>query len=129
MVPRLGVAGKVWSALGVKATRPWLASRRRYSSLFGMTAFRILFGIDALAAAVVVFFFLWGLSDGSVSSFNILLWLAMLGGVGGVLGGGVWLRSHGYFGMAYGVLLLLAIPATLVGLFFLLLIVLQPRWN
>ncbi len=94
-----------------------------------MTAFRILFGIDALAAAVVVFFFLWGLSDGSVSSFNILLWLAMLGGVGSVLGGGAWLRSYGQLGLAYGVLLLLAIPATLIGLFFLLLIVLQPRWN
>lgn len=94
-----------------------------------MTAFRILFGIDALAAAVVVFFFLWGLSDGSVSSFNILLWLAMLGGVGGVLGGGAWLRSNGHLRVANGVLLILAIPATLIGLFFLLLIVAQPRWN
>ena len=46
-----------------------------------MTTFRILFGIDALAAAVVAFFFVWGLSDGSVSAFNILLWLALLGGV------------------------------------------------
>ena len=47
-----------------------------------MVTFRILFGIDALAAAVVLFFFIWGLSDGTVSDFNILLWLALLGGVG-----------------------------------------------
>ncbi len=94
-----------------------------------MTTFRILFGIDALTAAVVVFFFLWGLSDGTVSSFNILLWLAMLGGVGAVLGGGAWLRMQGHLRPANGVLLILAIPATLTGLFFLLLIVAQPRWN
>jgi hypothetical protein len=94
-----------------------------------MTTFRILFGIDALAAAVVVFFFLWGLSDGSVSSFNILLWLAMLGGAGGVLVGGVWLRASGLARLANGVLLLLAIPAVLLALFFLILIVAQPRWN
>ncbi|HTI83710.1 MAG TPA: hypothetical protein VL614_24930 [Acetobacteraceae bacterium] len=94
-----------------------------------MTAFRILFGIDALAVAVVVFFFLWGVSDGTVSSFNILLWLVMLGGVGGVLGGGAWLRSQGHARVANSVLLVLAIPAMLLVLFFLLLIVAQPRWN
>jgi hypothetical protein len=94
-----------------------------------MTAFRILFGIDALAAAVVVFFFLWGVSDGTVSSFNILLWLVMLGGVGGVLGGGAFLRSQGQVRVANGVLLVLAIPAMLLVLFFLILIIAQPRWN
>ena len=93
-----------------------------------MVAFRILCGIDALAATVVVFFFLWGVSDGTVSSFNILLWLAMLGGVGAVLGGGVWLRSYGLVRQANGVLLILAIPATLIALFFLVLIVTHPRW-
>jgi hypothetical protein len=57
--------------------------------------FRILLGIDLLAAATVVFFFVWGVSDGSVSSFNILLWLALLGGVGGIVGGGLWLNCRG----------------------------------
>jgi nitrogen fixation-related uncharacterized protein len=36
-----------------------------------MITYRVLIGIDLLAAAVVLFFFLWGLSDGTVSSFNI----------------------------------------------------------
>ena len=94
-----------------------------------MKTFRVLFGIDALAATVVVFFFLWGLSDGSVSSFNILLWLAMLGGVGGVLGGAAWLRAYGQTRLANSLLLVLAIPSGLLGLFFLVLIVAQPRWN
>jgi hypothetical protein len=91
--------------------------------------YRVLFGIDVLAAAVVTFFFMWGMSDGTVSSFNILLWLMLLGGVGAVVGGGWYLRSIGQRGAACGVLLILAIPATLMALFFLLLIILQPRWN
>lgn len=94
-----------------------------------MITFRILFGIDALAAAVVLFFFVWGLSDGTVSEFNILLWLALVGGVGAVLGGGLWLNAYGQRRLANGVLLTLAIPTTLLGLFFLMLIILQPRWN
>ena len=94
-----------------------------------MVAFRILFGIDAVAAAVVVFFFLWGLSDGTVSEFNILLWLALLAGVGGVLGGGLWLRSRRWMRQANGLLLILAFPTTLIVLFFLVLIIAQPRWN
>ena len=94
-----------------------------------MTVFRVLFGIDALAVAVVVFFFLWGLSDGSVSSFNILLWLALLGGVGGVLGGGLWLQSIGQRQLANGLLMVLAFPAAMIFLFFLVLIIAQPRWN
>jgi len=91
--------------------------------------YRILVGVDAVAAAVVLFFFFWGLSDGSVSAFNIVLWLAMLGGVCGVLVGGLMLNSHGQRQLARVVLLTLAVPATLIALFFLMLIVLQPRWN
>ena len=40
-----------------------------------MTVFRILFGIDTLVAVVALWFFVIGLGDGSVSSFNMLLWL------------------------------------------------------
>ena len=78
---------------------------------------------------MLAFFFLWGLSDGTVSSFNILLWLAILGGVSAVLVGGTWLRARGLARLANGVLLVLAIPAALFALFFLVLIIAQPRWN
>ena len=94
-----------------------------------MVAFGILVGIDALVATVVLCFFVWGLSDGTVSAFNILLWLAMLGGVGAVLAGGLWLNAHGHRRLASGVLLILALPAAMFGLFFLGMIVFQPRWN
>ena len=53
----------------------------------------------------------------------------MLGGVAAILGGGLWLRSRGLLGPAIGVLLILAFPATMIGLFFLALIVLQPDWR
>ena len=84
---------------------------------------------DALIAAVVVFFFLWGLADGTVSSFNILLWLGMLGVVGMVVGGGFALRRSGRAATANGLLLVLALPGMGCVLFFVALIVLQPRWN
>ena len=35
--------------------------------------FRFLWGVDALIAAIFVGFFFWGLADGTVSSFNIVL--------------------------------------------------------
>jgi hypothetical protein len=91
--------------------------------------YRILLGIDSITAPVVVFFFMWGLSDGTVSDFNIGIWLMLLGGGGGVLGGGVYLKSIGHPRPAIGVLLLLAIPATLMFLFFAVLMIAQPRWN
>jgi hypothetical protein len=91
--------------------------------------FGILLGIDLLAAAVIVGFFTIGLADGTVSSFNIALWLAMLGGTGAILGGGVALDRNGRRTAASGLLAVMAIPAALLGLFFLALIVLQPRWN
>ncbi len=91
--------------------------------------FWILIGIDALAALVVLYFFVWGLMDGSVSSFNITLWLGLLGALAAILGGGWLLDRSGRRGAANTVLLILAVPAFLFGLFVLGLIVLQPRWN
>jgi hypothetical protein len=37
--------------------------------------FRLLWAIDALVAAILAYFFFVGIADGSVSSFNIGLWL------------------------------------------------------
>ena len=75
------------------------------------------------------FVFLWGLADGSVSTFNIGLWVLMLGGVTVVVAGSLWLRSIGWPGVGTALALVLAIPGVLVGLFFLILNVGNPRWN
>jgi hypothetical protein len=95
----------------------------------GTRAFWFLWGFDALIAAVVVFFFLWGLADGTVSSFNILLWLGMLAGVGGIVGGSLWLERAGRARAAFPLLMVLAFPGLACVVFFVALIVLQPRWN
>jgi hypothetical protein len=91
--------------------------------------FWILFGIDAIVAAIVLFFFFAGLGDGSVDSFNILLWLVILGILAAILGGGWLLKSNGHPRLASVVLLILAIPGLLYALFILSVIILQPRWN
>ena len=94
-----------------------------------MSFYSVLWWWDALIAAVFVFFFCWGLMDGTVSSFNILLWLGILAVLGGVLSGSTCLKQSGKPGAAKSQLLALAIPGFLTALFFLILIVAQPRWT
>jgi len=93
------------------------------------TFVRILLGIDALAALVVVYFFVVGLNDGSVSSFNGGLWAGLLAGVAAVVGGGWALHAQGHRGAAVAVLLILAVPAVAAALFIALILITQPRWN
>ena len=56
-----------------------------------MTFFWILWGIDAVLSLVVLYFFFVGLADGSVSSFNMGLWLMILIGIGAIMLGSLWL--------------------------------------
>ena len=65
-----------------------------------------------------------GLSDGSVSAFNIVLWLPLLVGVGDGTRRWPELDAYGQRRLANGVLLALALPTTLIGLFFLAVIIL-----
>ena len=95
----------------------------------GDRLFRTLWWLDALIAAIFVFFFFWGLADGTVSSFNIVLWLAILAGLAGVLAGSRRLKAKGHAAPALGLVLVLAIPGMLGVLFFLAVLILQPRWN
>lgn len=94
-----------------------------------MLFFRILMGLSIAAASVVVYFFIIGLADGSVSSFNMGLWLGLLAAVALVIGGGIALRRKGRTALANAVLAILAAPAALYGLFMLSVILLGERWN
>ena len=85
--------------------------------------------IDAVVAGIALFFFFWGLADGTVSPFNAGIWAALLGGLGVVVGGSLWLKSTGRRGLGIALALVLAVPGLLMGLFFLVLIVANPRWN
>jgi hypothetical protein len=91
--------------------------------------FWFLWGIDAFIAAVALYFFFSLAAGGRVGSFNILPWLAILAALAAVLGGSVWLRSIGQQVVAIVLLLGLAIPVALLGLFFLLLLILHPNFH
>jgi hypothetical protein len=108
---------------------PPLAVLARTTSRAVKIFFWLFWSINALIAAVVLYFFFQGLADGSVSSFNMLLWLALLAGVALVVVGSLFLRAIGkpYIGLI--LLLILALPGLAFGFFFLVLILSHPRWN
>jgi hypothetical protein len=57
------------------------------------------------------------------------LWLGLLATVAATIGGGWLLNANGRRGAAIAVLSILAVPGVLYGLFVLLVIIAQPRWN
>ncbi len=91
--------------------------------------FWIPLGFDALITLVVLYFFFVGLADGSVSSFNMGIWLVILLVLGVVMAGSLFLRSTGRPRLAMVVLMILAVPGLLAGLFFLIVLIANPRWN
>jgi hypothetical protein len=97
--------------------------------MFPMIFFWIVFAIDAIAALTVFYFFLEGLGDGSVSSFNMALWVALLGGVIAIVGGGAVLNVNGRRRTSIAVLSILGIPAVAFGLFILLIVITRPNWH
>lgn len=95
----------------------------------GVRWFWFLWAFDAVIAAVFVFFFFWGLSDGTVSSFNGALWAQILIGLAAVLGGGLALRASGRERVAMALLAVLALPGLLALMFFVVVMLSNPRWN
>jgi len=84
--------------------------------------------VDALASAIFVYFFMVGIGDGTVSSFNIVLWLGILGSLAGIVGGSLWLRTKSPVG-ALILVLVMAVPAILALLFLIVVLISNPRWN
>ncbi len=91
--------------------------------------FWILWGFDALICVIVVIFFLIGLADGSVSSFNSGIWFAILSALVVIIAGGLCLKMVGWTGFATALLLVLAVPGVLYGVFIFLAVVTKTRWN
>ena len=91
--------------------------------------FWILWGFDAVVALGFVYFFFVGVADGSVSSFNITLWLGILGFFAALMGGTLWLKLIGHPVIGICILVGPAIVALLTALFFLVIIISNPRWN
>jgi len=94
-----------------------------------MILFWILWGIDAIVGIIAIYFFLVGLSDGSVSSFNLGLWLVILILLSALLGGTILLKSSDRLTAAKSLLAVLAVPAFLFGLYMLIALTSGSRWN
>ncbi len=94
-----------------------------------MAFFWILWGFDACIALVALYFFFIGLADGSVSSFNMGIWMLLLGGLAVILLGGLWLKGLGKLLLAKGLLAILAAPVLAYVLFMLLVVLSGARWN
>lgn len=91
--------------------------------------FWIPWGIAAVVTSVAVIFFLIGLTNGSVSSFNASIWALILPGTVGVTVCSLILKENGRPGMGALLALVLALPGLLAGLIILLFIIVPMRWN
>jgi ABC-type microcin C transport system permease subunit YejB len=94
-----------------------------------MTFYRILWGIDLLVALVAFAFFAIGIADGTVSSFNIALWLAILAGITAVVVGARTLARRANVVAACIVAAALALPAFLFAVFLAVAMASGVRWN
>ena len=89
----------------------------------------MLWGVDVVAALVALAFFVIGIDDGTVSSFNMMLWVALLAGLAVIVFGSNALQARGQRGLAFILAAVLAVPVLLACLFFALLLVSGVRWN
>jgi hypothetical protein len=84
---------------------------------------------DLLAAAIAVSFFGIGIADGTVSSFNIGIWSLLLLLLSAVLFVGMVFKSKGKPWLATATLGIVAVPTIAAGLFILIVLITNPRWN
>lgn len=91
--------------------------------------FWMFFGVDVVIAAILLFFFIWGIADGTVSAFNIKFWMVALLGVALIVGGGFWLKSVEQLVLANIVLMVLALPGLGYAFIMVVAIVTQSSWN
>lgn len=91
--------------------------------------YRIAMVPAAIVAAVAVAFFVIGVADGTVSSFNIVMWIGLLAVIGALLFAGIRLRASGRTKSAVVVLSILGLPGVLFALSFVVLVASGVRWN
>ncbi|MCC6717158.1 MAG: hypothetical protein IT555_04680 [Acetobacteraceae bacterium] len=94
-----------------------------------MVLFATLFALNVAAALVALTFFVIGLADGSVTSFNILIWAALLGVVFTMPWAGWAVRMRGRKRLGMLLLLPVAVPAIAAGVMLVLLLVMRPDWR
>lgn len=99
------------------------------TSAGGQRLFWVFLACSALTTLVAFGFFLVGLADGSVSAFNLALWIALLGVLVLSLWGGWLLFRRSRQVLALLVLSISALPGVLGALFVGMLLLTNPHWN
>ena len=89
----------------------------------------MLWSFDALITLVVIYFFIAGICDRSVGSFNITLWCSILAIAIGIPLMSLWLKSRNYLYVAKLLLWIMAIPGLFYLLFILIFIIGKTRMN
>jgi|JI10StandDraft_1071094.scaffolds.fasta_scaffold74982_3 hypothetical protein len=95
----------------------------------GQPLFWVLLVCSSLTTLVALGFFLLGLADGTVSEFNIVLWVALLGVLSLSVFGGWLLFRRSRWVLALLVLSLSALPGLLAALFLGMLWLSNPHWQ
>jgi hypothetical protein len=94
-----------------------------------MISFWILWIFNAIMSLVPIYFFFEGLSDGTVDSNNMGIWMILLAVVGLILGGTYWLKTKNQVMAAKVILIVAAIPSLIAILFMSIAIFGDVRWN
>jgi apolipoprotein N-acyltransferase len=94
-----------------------------------MILFKIMWGVDAVASLIILYFFVAGLGDNTVSSRNMGLWMTMLGTIAVVMLGSIWLRARHHNIPANLLLLIIFIPALLFLGYMLIVLLNKGKWN
>ena len=94
-----------------------------------MILYKILLFSSIAAAMVILYFFLVGLIDGSITARNGMIWSILLLAVAASLVGGTVLKRHGFITWSKLCLAVLAIPGWLYAFYLVLIVVTKPRWN
>jgi hypothetical protein len=84
---------------------------------------------SALTSLVTIAFFIIGIADGSVSSFNFALWLGLLTVVAASLALGYALYARGKVALAVVALSVTAAPGVLAALFLAIVLLTGSKWN
>ena len=88
-----------------------------------MRLYRVFFLVDVLVCLVITGFFLFGVADGSIGSYNIAMWVPLVAIPAAMLFVGMQLKEKGRTGAATALLAALAIPGLLGAAFVVLMIV------
>lgn len=94
-----------------------------------MIFFWILWVVDAIATAVILYFFVIGLGENTVSGQNAGLWLMMVLLPIALLIGSYVLKENNNLKTAKWLLSIMAVPTILFFLFFLIIAITNPKWN